>query len=537
MSNNINEQESDQVSDKIYSYNDGQKNPNNLEYDAFRRSMGGVEDSKKIEEIENKEFPMQRLGSQTSIVHIDQSPPYIWVLFLIFGLIQILFILLFGFYFSWDEKSNDPNKTNTNSYALKEIKNKYRYFQDITIMILLGFGFLRSFLKHHIWSSIVITFISGVISFEFAFLCIITWTAIINREFINKAYDFNIFFDSLYISSCYIISFGSFFGKFSFPQYLVIILAENIFASLNYILVRKKLEIIDVGGTITVHLFGAVFGCLFAIISFCNKNEIERINTSVHFISDHSSNLIALFGSLIIIPLWPSFNTALIEGNQKYRGIINTYFSIGGSIIGSFLISPILNQKKFKLEDLLYASFPGAIVIGGCCHLIKEFYLCILFGIAASVLTLLAFYLFYEKIKINNSGYHDTAKVIFYHGVPAILGGIISTIFIGNLKNLIPDINQCTYKMFICPSDSDIDNEGINNIQRKAGAMFGAIFLTLLIAGLSGLCVGFSVKFCNCNIAWRYFNDSEFFDVSGNEPFPWVDERVEFKFNYDSKPK
>ena len=80
--------------------------------------------------------------------------------------------------------------------------------------------------------------------------------------------------------------------------------------------------------------------------------------------------------------------------------------------------------------------------------------------------------------------------------------------------------------MFICPSDSDIDNEGIINIQRKAGAMFGAIFLTLLIAGLSGLCVGFSVKFCNCNIAWRYFNDSEFFDVSGNEPFPWVDERV-----------
>ena len=163
------------------------KKPNNFESEAIRRSIGDIDvninNSKKIEEIDmNVPNIRPELAHQTSIVHIDQSPPYIWVLFLIFGLIQILFILLFGFYFSWDEKSNDPNKINTNSYALKEIKNKYRYFQDITIMILLGFGFLRSFLKHHIWSSIVITFISGVISFEFAFLCIITWTAIERGE-------------------------------------------------------------------------------------------------------------------------------------------------------------------------------------------------------------------------------------------------------------------------------------------------------------------------------------------------------------------
>ena len=166
-------------------------------------------------------------------------------------------------------------------------------------------------------------------------------------------------------------------------KYFVVIIIHTIFSALNYILVRQELKVIDVGGTLNVHLFGAIFGSVFSMISYCNKNEIERIKTSLHIGSDHNSNLFALFGSLMIIPLWPSFNTALINGNQKYRGIINTYFSVGGSIITYFLMSAALNNKKFKIEDIIYASFPGAIIIGGCCHLIKEFYLCILFGISS----------------------------------------------------------------------------------------------------------------------------------------------------------
>ena len=77
--------------------------------------------------------------------------------------------------------------------------------------------------------------------------------------------------------------------------------------------------------TTSVHLFAAIFGGTFSMVSYCNKNEIERISTSIHLGSDHNSILFSLFGSLIIIPYWPSFNTALVDGNQKYRGIINTY--------------------------------------------------------------------------------------------------------------------------------------------------------------------------------------------------------------------
>ena len=70
----------------------------------------------------------------------------------------------------------------------------------------------------------------------------------------------------------------------------------------------------------------------------------------------------------------------------------------------------------------------------------------------------------------------------------------------------------------------------INHFGRKAGEMLGAIFITIIIAGIGGLLSGFSNKFCRCNIVKRYFNDSEFFHVDRTEPFPWKDEEVQFKF-------
>ena len=47
---------------------------------------------------------------------------------------------------------------------------------------------------------------------------------------------------------------------------------------------------------------------------------------------------------------WPSFNGALASGNAQYRAIINTYFSMTGSVIATFIFSMILNGKNRKLD-------------------------------------------------------------------------------------------------------------------------------------------------------------------------------------------
>jgi ammonium transporter Rh len=523
MSDNISDKGSDE---HMYSYNKDPNNENKFQSGAIRRSLG--ENDIDIHE------PVPELASRPSIVHIEETPPFYCLIFLVFGVIEIVFTTLFGFYYTWDDNTNHPEITDklAREKAKSEIKNKYQYFQDMLVVILLGFGFLRSSPKHHLWSSIILTLIGGAVSFQIASIFLIGWNSIIEREWIGGKYNFEHFLDALYLTACYIISFGAFFGKLTFPQYYIISLIETIFSTLNYIIIRYSLKLIDIGGTLTVHLFAAIFGGTFSMVSYCNKNEIERISTSIHLGSDHNSILFSLFGSLIIIPYWPSFNTALVDGNQKYRGIINTYFSIGGSIIGIFFMSHLLNRRKFKIEDLIYASFPGAIVIAGCCHIIKEFYLCILFGILAAIFTTLMIFLFYEKCQIQNRGYHDTSQILFYHGLPAILGGIISIIFTANLDNWKDDNEMINfdYNKFIGSFQNVTEFNEINHFGRKAGEMLGAIFITIIIAGIGGLLSGFSNKFCRCNIVKRYFNDSEFFHVDRTEPFPWKDEEVQFKF-------
>ena len=70
-----------------------------------------------------------------------------------------------------------------------------------------------------------------------------------------------------------IISLGTILGKISMPQYLILVITETIAVTLNYTLLRQVLKIIDVGGTLTVHLYGALFGGIFSFITFFSKYE------------------------------------------------------------------------------------------------------------------------------------------------------------------------------------------------------------------------------------------------------------------------
>ena len=532
--NNISNQGGNQ-SQNMYSYNQDQQNSQEIETGAIRRSLG----DKNPNAIPN--FPPQNISYNNNhgqvnensiVINIDQSPPLYWMFFLIVGIIQIIIIVLLANYYDWDDY-NKPSAINdiNNSIAKSSIQKKYRVFQDINIMIFLGFGFLRAFLKHHTWSSIALTFIGGVLSFEFGLFALICWSSIVRKDWYQGIFNFQHLLDANFCAAATVISMGALFGKLSIAQYFVMIISETVFSTLNYVLLRQQLEIIDIGGALTVHLFGAIFGSIFTLVSFVPSQERERIRISPHLGMNYNSNIFGLFGTLIICCYWPSFNTALIDGNQKYRGIINTYLSIGGSIIGTYLISPIFNDGKLKIEDILNASFSGGIIISGCCNIIKEFWSCIIFGILAGGVSSFLYNILNKRL--INKGYHDTSGILYYIGIPAFLGGIISTIFVGNLTNW--NINKKEVRIF---NGGILDYNNLHydmEIDKRAGIQFAAIFITILIAAASGLVTGFSIKFCNCNIAIRYFNDSEFFDVTENEPFPWEDEKVQLQVRYDSR--
>jgi ammonium transporter Rh len=527
-------------SGNMYSYQEEQKVPV-VETGAIRRSLGegnpnAISDY-QLNNINNSSINQERVNNQNSmVIQVNQNPPLNWMFFLIFGIIQIIIIILIANYYNWDVSNNPINSKETEFNLISgwEIDIKYKLFQDINIMIFLGFGFLRSFLKHHSWTSIALTFIGGVLSFEFGLFILICWGGIFKPGWSPGLFNFGHFLDSNYCSAAIVISLGAVLGKISLSQYIFMILFETIFSTFNYVLLRQKLRIIDVGGALTIHLFGSIFGAIFSLISFGSKNERERIKKSIHFGSNYNSNIFALFGTLILITYWPSFNTSLVNDDEyKFQGVINTYLAILGSIVGTFCISPICNLGKIKIKDILNSSFSGAIIVAGCCHIIKHLWVSILSGVIGGGLTTYLCNIISDRLK--RKGFHDTSDIIYYHGIPGFLGGIITTIYVGNQNQTQnkEDLYQLIGTIMNYSETIDENNNSIN-IPDYAGKHFGSIFLTIVIALSSGFVAGFAIKFCNCNIALRYFNDSEFFDVSENEPFPWEDEQVQLQVRYIS---
>ena len=563
-------------SGNMYSYQDDQKS-NIIKTDAIRRSLGNKNPNNipvinnNINNNNNKEeektLQEYQEDDDTVTIHIDQSPPPYWMFFIVFALIQVIILILIGFYFDWSDYYTNPksiysysnntlNETITNTTNITggdvylAIENKYKLFQEINIIILLGFGFLRSFLKHYSWTSISLTIIAMVLSTEFGLFLLISWTAIFKEKWVDGKFNFQFLLDANFCAGTVVISLGPILGKISMPQYLILIIIETIGVTFNYTLLRQILKIIDIGGTLTVHLFGSIFSGVFSFVSSFGKNEKERIQQSKHFGSNYYSNIFALFGSLIIISYYPAFNTALLNDNlyktinnnrivkPKYEGIINTYLAILGSIVGTFTMSPIFNKGKLLIQDVLNSCFIGGICIGGCCHLIDHYWVPILFGFFTALLTTLLTNILSNKLR--NIGFHDSSNTIFYHGIPGFLGGIFTSIFVANMQTWIDNKQKNNVYKYIgtfLDYFSDYDNFGTSEVKFGAYAAthFAAIFITIALAFACGFLAGFSIKFCNCYLAMRYFNDSEFFDVSESDRFPWKDENIKLELEYNPR--
>ena len=556
-------------SGNMYTYQEDKKS-NIIESNALRRSLGGNNPNLNPNYNMPENVPLkagQDLSPDTVTIHIDQSPPLYWMFFIVFMIIQIIILLFIGFYYQWDDDYTSPKSINTNSTnnltlltdflyndtnTYGHIKYKYKLFQEVNIMIFFGFGFLRAFLKHYSWTAVALTLIAGILSIEFGLFALICWSAIFDVDWHYGKFNFHHLLDANMCAGAVIISLGTILGKISMPQYLILILTETITVTLNYTLLRQVLKIIDVGGTLTMHLYGALFGGIFSFITFFSKNEQKRIRESRHLGSTYYSNIFAIIGNLILISYFPAFNTSLINDDlyrtidkgkikPKFEGMINTYFALIGSIIGTFCTSPFLNNGKLVLQDIFNSSFSGGIAVGGCCHLINHYWVSIIFGLFTGGAT--TFLSNFCSKKLNLDVYHDTANVIYYHGIPGLIGGIFTTIFVGNMPKIVKNDNRKKKYVYqyigtflnYYNNNSSGYNDTINNFGRYAGVHFSAIFITIAVALACGFLAGFSIKFCNCNIALRYFNDSEFFDVNDTEPFPWKDENIKLELEYNPR--
>ena len=523
--NNINKNESNS--------NDTNENNNKVpiyESDAIRRSYPNNIDNKEINinnQYSNK-FQSNMLknnninnynsgsfvgrSSQISI-ELPQDSILHWSFILIYIILEVILIIVIATLFDWD-KRNHPNyscieyKENDTDISIlnsiyketeKELSTYYGLFRDINIMAFVGFGMLHTLTQGNTWTSIAFDILSIVLSFQISLFFNLIFENAFKESWNNGVLNFDTFIKAIFNSCAILVSLGAVHGKISHIQYLVLIISETILSSLNLKLCDVKLKIIDTGGGLYIHTFGALFGIAIYIVLFRSKKKRARLSAYNRAnITNYLSNITCFVGVLFILNYLPSFNSGLaLSDDGRYRAAINTYFSIIGSIVMSFIITGFIYNGKFIYEYILFGSFSGGIIISTCCSVCLDHWAALLIGMLCGLICIILFK--YLNELFLELGYYDIYNIIIVHGIPGILGAFISSMFISDLDHRVDNYYNILLK----------DMERTNRAQ--AGIQIAAIFITCAISFVGGITVGFLIKVSRCGKIKEYFDDSEFF--------------------------
>jgi ammonium transporter Rh len=343
-------------------------------------------------------------------------------------------------------------------------------------------------------------FLAAAVSIQVYILSHGFWDGVITGH-----WNFNINLHSLILAdfcvAAVLITYGGVIGKVNYLQFLVITVIESFIYALNEAVTVEEFKVLDVGGSITIHSFGAYFGLACALVMTPGNAKGHPQNSS-----SYKSNLFAMIGTLFLWMYWPSFNSATAASpNGALRTILVTLLALTGSCLSSFIVSSYFHKGKFHMEDVLNASVAGGVMIGANANLITAPFVAILVGFFAGSLSTFGFEYLSEKLQ-KWIGLFDTAGIHNLHGMPGAIGGLLSILF----------VNILTFEEIEVLIEDFSRTPGV-----QSGFQLASLVFTLALAIVSGLATGLLVK-------------SEFFvpqtDLFTDKPFWNIDDEDELGF-------
>jgi ammonium transporter Rh len=168
-----------------------------------------------------------------------------------------------------------------------------------------------------------------------------------------------------------------------------------------------KLEgIADLGGSMVVHMFGAFFGLAFSLAFGANARAAKNVQDNA---SVYHSDVLAMVGTLFLWLFWPSFNSALGDGNTQHRAILHTYLGLTGSCVAAFLASYVLRgERRFNMVDVQNATLAGGVALGTACDMHLTPGVAMLVGAFAGVVSVWG-YVTVQPYLQQKLGLHDTS--------------------------------------------------------------------------------------------------------------------------------
>lgn len=340
----------------------------------------------------------------------------------------------------------------------------YSFLTDVLVMIFLGFGALMTFLKRYSYSAIALNYVTSCLVILEALLAV-GWA---QQGFGRVVIDLPLLIDSAFCAGAAMISFGAVLGKATPAQVLWLLALEVPPYALTAQLVAGRWDTLDVGGSITIHAFGAVYGLAASLFLSQKGAGAGHPKNGASYASDMS----AMLGTLFLFIYWPSFNGALAEGAQGLC-IMNTVVALLGATLAAFAASSLYGNQ-LNMVHIQNATLAGGVAIGSSANLRLPPAATLAVGIAAGILSVFGYETVSPALE-KRLGISDTCGVANLHGAPGILGGLASALFAW---------------LFYTPANVPLMSHG----KRQPLWQLAGLGTALALAALSGLAAGFVVS-------------------------------------------
>jgi ammonium transporter Rh len=358
------------------------------------------------------------------------------VLFVVQVVILVLFFVFVDYGTPYNNSASTFNNITASGDPQASVPYYYKNYSDIAVMMLIGFGFLMTFLKRYAYGSVALTFLLTCICIEWTVLNTGLWNCVYSG-FTQKIHlDLYMLIQGLFGSATILISFGAVIGKVTPSQLLIMTIIEVFLYCLNCYIGYSVLKTADIGGSMFIHTFGAYFGLFCSAIVSPAKAKHGHPNK----ITGYYSDVFSMIGTVFLWIYWPSFNSAPASSLNQARVIANTVASLIGSCVATFFVSRIVRHGgRFEMEDIQNATLAGGVAIGANADIYIGPGGAICIGLIAGLIGTLGFRFLTPKleqwIKLN-----DSCGINNLHGMPGVFGGIVSIICSGIYWSYQPDI-------------------------------------------------------------------------------------------------
>ncbi|XP_032906036.1 ammonium transporter Rh type C [Amblyraja radiata] len=445
-----------------------------------------------------------------------------WKLPLVCLLWQLAMIILFGVFIRYDDESDahwieTKRIRNITSDIENDFYFRYPSFQDVHVMIFVGFGFLMTFLKRYGFGSVGFNFLIASFSIQWALL-MQGWFQSLDFSDGKIKIGVESLINADFCAASVLIAFGAVLGKVSPMQLMVMSVFEVTLYAVNEYIILNLLGARDAGGSMVIHMFGAYFGLAVTRVLYRPQLD-QRKNESVYH-----SDIFAMIGTLFLWMFWPSFNSAISHhGDGQHRGAINTYASLAASVLTTIAISSLLGKKgKINMVHVQNATLAGGVAMGTAGEMMLTPYGALIVGAISGTISTLGF-LYLSPVLEKHLHIQDTCGIHNLHAIPGLIGAIV-----GAVTAAAATEGVYSREGLIAAFGFEGRFEG-RTPSEQGGFQAAALCVTLLISLAGGIIVGFILKLPiwgdppdeNCfedEVYWEVPEDSLYTVLASNTP-------------------